>query len=182
MASFSHPSYPATKMHWGRLTTVPYLWETVVPQLQEARSFLLSAGGEAESPTGRVDEPAACDLPVGEADERTRREAAVDERPQPAPHQDSSMDAQADEEQGHDIPRFARTRTFFAASVHASRGMVDATRSRVGDWLARRRTDEAKRGRPLPKPGPGRPPVKQMVETCPACEQPIGFDGRCGCS
>jgi hypothetical protein len=41
LATFTHPSAKRTEYHWGRLTTVPYLHEVVVPTLREARSLLL---------------------------------------------------------------------------------------------------------------------------------------------
>ena len=41
LANFSHPSAKRTEYHWGRLTTVPYLHEVVVPTLREARCQLL---------------------------------------------------------------------------------------------------------------------------------------------
>ncbi len=41
LANFSHPSAKRTEYHWGRLTTVPYLHEVVVPTLREARCLLL---------------------------------------------------------------------------------------------------------------------------------------------
>ncbi|HSH59275.1 MAG TPA: hypothetical protein VK988_06465 [Acidimicrobiales bacterium] len=42
LATFSHPSAKRTEYHWGRLTTVPYLHEVVVPALRDARRLLLS--------------------------------------------------------------------------------------------------------------------------------------------
>lgn len=41
LATFTHPSAKRTAYHWGRLTTVPYLHEIVVPTLREARCLLL---------------------------------------------------------------------------------------------------------------------------------------------
>lgn len=43
LATFTHPSARRTEHHWGRLTTVPYLNEVVVPTLRTARGLLLAS-------------------------------------------------------------------------------------------------------------------------------------------
>jgi hypothetical protein len=50
LATFTHPSAKRTEYHWGRLTTVPYLHEVVVPTLREARSLLLLEGESSPTP------------------------------------------------------------------------------------------------------------------------------------
>jgi hypothetical protein len=43
LASFTHPSVPNGWQHWGRLTSVPYLTDVVVPTLRLARTRLSRA-------------------------------------------------------------------------------------------------------------------------------------------
>ncbi|MEU1686890.1 hypothetical protein [Micromonospora sp. NPDC005707] len=50
VAAFTHPSAMRLTDHWGRLTSAPYLYETVVPTMRTAYRWLQGDGGYSPTP------------------------------------------------------------------------------------------------------------------------------------
>ncbi|PWU61498.1 hypothetical protein DLE60_05320 [Micromonospora globispora] len=53
VAAFTHPSAMRLTDHWGRLTSAPYLYETVVPTMRTAYRWLQGDRGYSPNPRGR---------------------------------------------------------------------------------------------------------------------------------